>query len=72
MKTFYAKELFHRSIDIYTDATIEERSQMIEDIEEKMKDRFYYLGEEDSYILASKWFIRLESYINNQLSKETN
>ncbi len=72
MKTFYAKELFYRSLETYKAVSIDEREQMINDIKEKMNDRFYYTGEEDEYIIASKWFVRLESYINNQLSKENN
>ena len=72
MKTFYAKELFHRSLETYKDANIDGREQMINDIKEKMNDRFYYTGEEDEYIIASKWVLRLESYINKQLSKENN
>ncbi len=72
MKTLHAKELFYRSLETYKAVSIDEREQMINDIKEKMNDRFYYTGEEDHYIIASKWFLRLESYINNQLSKENN
>ena len=72
MKKFYAKELFYRSLETYKSVDTDERRELINDIKEKLSDRFYYTGEEDEYVIASKWFIRLESYINNQLSKEIN
>ena len=62
----YAKELFFRSLSSYEDATPIEREQMIGEIKEKLSHRIGY-GINDCYTIASKWFIRLESYLNKTI-----
>lgn len=62
----YAKGLFFRSLSIYEDATPMGRKQMIGEIKEKLSHRIGY-GINDCYTIASKWFIRLEDYLNKKI-----
>ncbi len=71
----HAKRLFARTLEIYKVGQFEQfkqRSEMVEHVRKNMEERLRYTDEEDEYVIASKWFLRLESYINNQLSKENN
>ena len=62
----YAKGLFYRSLSDYVDATPMGRKQMIGEIKEKLSHRIRY-GINDCYTIASKWFIRLENYLNKTI-----
>lgn len=59
----YAKGLFYRSLSSYEDAAPIDRKQMIEGIKDKLSRRFED-DINDSYTIAGRWFIRLESYLN--------
>lgn len=61
-----AKNIFYRSLEGYEKASPECRKQMIQDIKKKQQDRICFSGE-DCYTLASKWFIRLEDYLNKTI-----
>ena len=62
----YAKGLFFRSLSSYEDASPIEREQMIDGIKEKLSRRFED-DINDSYTIAGRWFIRLESYLNKKI-----
>lgn len=64
----YAKGLFFRSLSSYEDATPIERKQMIEGIKEKLNNRVE-ADIDDCYTIASRWFLRLESWLNTNLKK---
>ena len=62
---FYAKEIFYNSISEYQKASGEGRREMVEMIKKKMKERLHWnYGIDDCYTIASRWFIRLENYLN--------